>query len=223
MQSFDLFSEKLMRDSRMDSRAALSKEADHLERSEKKEGAKGMVQLDRQTLTSHDKAGLTCAGLIAGSPLMLLGLTFAVCDQMDFLRHNDRLKILQEQEMRALALHNALALRQACEKSKIARVPDIKDANGLMPFDVTDPEAALKKKRKPSLERARMILAGTERSTLRSVFYTEKNSREAKKLLKLKEFVQKQIELMSRRQDYHAVCKLSSQLELLDKALKRLG
>lgn len=224
MGSFDLFSEKAARDSGFDSNVtkAFLKESDDLE---KREHAKHpLLSSQRQTLNTNDKMGLACAGLVVGSPLLLLGLggTFAFCDQMDFNREQRELKLVQQRNFNRLAYQHAAV---NAEREKLSRIPELRPGEIIMP--VTTNEFTGENKRPEKLggqlgtRLDQMLFSDNRRN--RRIFFQGKNWLEAHKLLKLKTILEDQIKLLSQKQDYHTVCKLSSELELLDKALKRLG
>jgi hypothetical protein len=226
MGSFDLFSEKAARDSGFDSNVtkAFLKESDDLE---KREYAKHpLLHGQRQTLNTNDKMGLACAGLIVGSPLFLLGLggTFAFCDQMDFNEQQKQLGLVKQRNFNRLAYQHAAI---NAEREKLSRIPEFKPGEIILPVNN---EIASDKNRKPEKLGGKIggqigldqVLFSDNRRNNRMVF-RGKNWLEAHKLLKLKTILEDQIKILSQKQDYHTVCKLSSELELLDKALKRLG
>lgn len=218
MGSFDLFSEKAARDSGFDSNVtkAFLKESDDLE---KREHAKHpLMHGQRQTLSTDDKMGLTYAGLIVGSPLFFLGLvgTSAFCDQMDFNQQQKQLGIVKQRDFNRLAYQHAAI---NAERDKSSRIPELRPGEIIMPVNN---EIVSGKNRKPEKLGLDQVLF-SDNSRNRRIVFRGKNWLEAHKLSKLKTILEDQIKILSQKQDYHTVCKLSSELELLDKALKRLG
>jgi hypothetical protein len=226
MRSFDLYSEKALRESSLDRNVSksFSKEASDLDKSGKlKELAVGLP-LSKETLSASDKTGLSCASFIIGSPFLMIGLggALAMCDEMDFKQRNKDLKALQEQSDRRLGLTAAAALAAGQIKGdKTFTAMDIRNTLPIIPVEVTEPDLAKKKKRKPADNQ--VTFSDSRDFWKRPFMVMTGNWMEANKLLKLKKLLADQIKRLSRRQDYHTVCKLAAELELLDKQLSKLG
>ncbi|MBX9879762.1 MAG: hypothetical protein K2Y22_14995 [Candidatus Obscuribacterales bacterium] len=206
----DVYSESAIRESGFDSRTSrtLSKEASELD-----EEARKYLE---PTLNSQDKLAMTAAAFIAGSPLGFLGLgmTFFFCDEMDNRRREEYMRNMSFNDHQQFAF-NAIAFRAA--------LADAKAKASAIPIELTGADRLVSiKPRKLTLVKDNVVNIDTRRGN-RPYFAPSKNLREANKLIKRKEFLADQIKRLSQTQNYHAVCRLASEVELLDKAIKRLG
>lgn len=209
----DIFSESQIRESGFDSRTSrtLSREASELD-----EEARKYLE---PTLNSQDKLSLTAAAFMAGSPLGFfgLGMTFFFCEEMDHRRRAEYLlnKGFNDHQQAAF---NAIAFRAA-----LIDANDRKTKTNVIPFELTGVDRIRNPKpRKRAGEKENLGHVDTRRG-MRPYFAPSKNLQEATKLIKRKEFLADQIKKLSQMQNYHAVCRLASEVELLDKAIKRLG
>jgi hypothetical protein len=209
----DVYSESAIRESGFDSRTSrtLSREASQLD-----EEARKYLE---PTLNSQDKLAMTAAAFMAGSPLGFLGLgiTFFFCDEMDHRRREEYLRNMSFNDHQQFAF-NAIAFRAA-----LAEANDLKAKTNVIPIELAVPEKLrTTKSRKPLTGKDNVVQMDTRRGG-RPYFAPSKNLQEATKLIKRKEFLADQIKRLSQSQNYHAVCRLASEVELLDKAIKRLG
>lgn len=209
----DVYSESAIRESGFDSRTSrtLSREASELD-----EDARKYLE---PTLNSQDKLAMTAAAFMAGSPLGFLGLgmTFFFCDEMDNRRREEYMRNMSFNDHQQAAF-NAIAFRAA-----LADANDRKTKASAVPIALTgvDHIRGIKPRKLPSVK-DNVVNIYTRRGN-RPYFAPSKNLQEANKLIKRKEFLADQIKRLSQAQNYHAVCRLSSEVELLDKAIKRLG
>lgn len=210
----DIYSESTLRESGFDSRTSrtLSREAAELD--------KETQQLLEPTLNSQDKLSMTMAAFMAGSPLMFLGLgaTFFFCDEMDHRRRAEYLRNVSFNDHQQAAF-NAIAFRAA-----LAEADDRKTNVAVIPIALTGAERIIKTKSAKRFNAGKDKVANIDsRRGGRPYFAPSKNLQEATRLIKRKEFLADQIKRLSQMQNYHAVCRLASEVELLDKAIKRLG
>ncbi len=209
----DVYSESAIRESGFDSRTSrtLSKEASELD-----EEARKYLE---PTLNSQDKLAMTAAAFMAGSPLGFLGLgmTFFFCDEMDNRRREEYMRNMSFNDHQQFAF-NAIAFRAA-----LADANDRKAKASVIPIELTGADHIRGvKPRKLTSVKDNVVNIDTRRGN-RPYFAPSKNLREANKLIKRKEFLADQIKRLSQSQNYHAVCRLAAEVELLDKAIKRLG
>lgn len=214
MKSMDVFSERMMRESGFDARTSrtLSREATDLD----KESQLLPPEL-QPTLNSQDKLAMTAAAFMAGSPLMFLGLgaTFFFCDEMDHQRKEEYLRNMSFNDHQQFAF-NAIAFRAAlAERNKLRQ--------STIPVELTAADKITDVKLgKPAKRDGKVISLDTRRGK-RPYFAPNKSWQEAKRLIKRKEYIADQIKRFSQMQNYSLVCKLASEVELLDKAIRRLG
>jgi len=215
MKSMDVFSERMMRESGFDARASrtLSREATDLD----KESQLLSPEL-QPTLNSQDKLAMTAAAFMAGSPLMFLGLgaTFFFCDEMDHRRREEYLRNMSFNDHQQFAF-NAIAFRAALAERNNLRQSTI-------PVELTavDKIKDVKLGKRAKSNKDNVVSLDTRRGK-RPYFAPNKNWQEANRLIKRKEYIADQIKRFSQMQNYHLVCKLASEVELLDKAIRRLG
>ncbi len=209
MRPLDLFIEKQVCDRSVDAGAgrALSREVDDLCL---KQG------LDRkQTLTGQDKLGLTAAGILVGSPLMLLGLgaTFAMFDDMDFRRG---LRDREGLDPRRNQLRKGIEKETDKDKFKVLK-PEI--SLSLLAMNLESGKSIKdKQKKRPRADQAVFTDSRKNKSLLASQDWLKVN-----KLAKRKQFLLEEIERVNKGQQLSLVSNLLTQIEILDKTLKRLG
>lgn len=211
MRPLDLYIEKQACDRSIDAQSsrALSREVNDLSRAES--------LAHRQSLNLKDKSALASAGILIGSPLLLIGLgaTFAACDEMDF-RRRDRLFNDEKSNAGGRLLRKA----QSCEPGLDATA--VTEARAPLALMLTD-ISGLRKRRGGSARPGEGIFAA-ERKLSRSFVVPGKSFSEVDKLIKRKQFLKDQMErLHGKGNQLGAVGRLMSQLEHLDKLLKRMG
>jgi hypothetical protein len=211
MRPLDLFIEKQACDRSMDAGAsrALSREVDDLCQ---KEG------LDRkQILSGQDKLGLTAAGLLVGSPFMLfgLGVTFAMFDEMDFRRD---LRAREE----LLARRNPLRKGDDDDETKKDKLKPFKPeiSASLLAMDLQSGKTLRDKQvKRPKSDQA--VFSDSKRN--KPFLSASHDWLKVNKLAKRKQFLLEEIERVNKGQQLSLVSNLLTQIEVLDKALKRLG
>ncbi|HEY9868175.1 MAG TPA: hypothetical protein V6D08_03125 [Candidatus Obscuribacterales bacterium] len=210
MRPLDLFIEKQATDGAVDMGAsrAFSREANELLL---QEGAGR-----EQTLTARDKLALTTASMIVGSPFVLFGLgaTFALFDELDFRRElrergalNPQTNVLRKSL--DLKLEKDKAQEFSPEASLALLAMDLEGARG-------------RKGRKARRPRPDQALFSDSRMN-RQFLAPSRTWQEVSKLAKRKQFLLDEIERVNKGQQLSLVSNLLSQIERLDKALKRLG
>ncbi len=209
----DIFSESQIRESGFDSRTSrtLSREASELD-----EEARKYLE---PTLNSQDKLSMTAVAFMAGSPLGFLGLgmTFFFCEEMDHRRRAEYLlnKGFNDHQQAAF---NAIAFRAA-----LIDANDRKQAT-VIPIEITGADRLRSTKSGKRFDASKDKVVHMDfRRGRRPYFAPSKNLQEVNRLIKRKDFLADQIKRLSQMQNYHAVCKLTAEVELLDKAIKRLG
>ena len=213
MRPLDVFMEKQLCDRTVDSSAnrAMSREVNDLCRKER--------ALPPQTLNLKDKATLASAGLLIGSPLMLFGLgaTFAFCDDMDYRQRIKGLDGLDPNRERVSLRKGA----QAAEPADGLKAMEAK----LTPLALLSLD--LGQKRRPSAKKSRWDMhernSGSNRPNDRQFLASSSSWLEASKLVKKKQFLLDSIERVNKGNQLSTVSRLLSQIEVLDKALKRMG
>jgi len=212
MRAMDLFMEKQAIDRSQDtgSSRALSREVNDLCRMD--------ARTQRHTLDMKDKAALASAGILVGCPLVLLGLgaSFAVSDEMDFRRREKELAG-QGQGDGKQALKQA-ALR--ADELDAARALEGKMPLAVTVMDLTNLKRPGKKKGRREIDTKNAMLDGRQE---RSHVSLSRSWLEASKLVKRKQFLLDQIERVNKGNSLSAVSNLLSQIERLDKALKKMG
>jgi hypothetical protein len=231
MRSFDLFSEKVLKDNSSDvaSSKKLSQEAGKLE-----EGNPGGIK----DLTTSDKTALASVSLWVGIPFLtcLLGTTISIFENKGLGQKDKNKDIDPRQAGLALVAADSLAKkRKLGARESLGLKENIIDLKPMIDWSsVEDVRKKSKKNRKGkfnTIESASLSVDGTKSgdSTLanekvQGKFMDRRRTQmEVDKLLKRRQFLKDQMERLCRREEYAAVCKLASEIEKLDKSLSRLG
>lgn len=169
-----------------------------------------------QTLTTRDKLALTTASMIVGSPFVLFGLgaTFALFDELDVKRELNECAALNPQTN---VLRKSVDLKLEKDKSQEFS-PEASLA--LLAMDLEN--ARDRKGKKAPRPRPDQALFSDSRRN-RQFLAPGRTWQEAGKLARRKQFLLDEIERVNRGQQLCLVSNLLSQIERLDKALKRLG
>ena len=173
--------------------------------------------LDRkQTLSGRDKLGLTAAGLLVGSPFMLLGLgaTFALFDEMDFRRE---LRDREELTRRLNPLRKGDEDETKKEKVKTLK-PEI--SLSLLAMELESGKT-LKEKQNRRAKSDQAVFSDSKRN--RPFLSASRDWLKVDKLAKRKQFLLEEIERVNKGQKLSLVSNLLTQIEVLDRTLKRLG
>lgn len=220
MKAFDGFLDKGSRDGGFDLLAVrpLSREVDTSMRFQ-------IGERQRVTVASNYFA-MAC-------PIMPLGLlgAFMLLEKLGGMYEPDpdRLEALQTQRERG-ELTNALyiaAMKKKLETDK--KLDGLLDGSGLQCSRPVDAILGLGDKRpgaKPPKKEVSLMLEGKRSEQINGPRLLNRAQRqpEVGKLVKAKMLLQSHLEEMAEEQsDYGAICRVSARLELLDKALKKLG
>jgi len=217
MKSLDLFMEKQCSDRRFSvltsstGGRSLSREITDLDIKER---------IGRhQTLSTSDKMMMGCASMALGSPFMLLGLgtAMAFMDDIDWRNQQEELRRLDQEFGADPKRFSKLQLLSELERRK--RLNGDKKISSI-PLDIVPRRRKAKKGRGGSDFSASR---DGERNFLRPYFSSGKNWLEASRILKRKQFLEDQIQKHQGQLDYPTACRISSKIELLNKALKQLG
>jgi hypothetical protein len=236
MRSFDLFSEKVLKDNSSDiaSSKKLSQEAGKLE-----EGNPGGMK----DLTSADKSALASVSLWVGIPFLtcLLGTTISMFENKAFGKKDKDKEIDPRQAGMALVAADSLAKKKKLSnRESLGLRENIIDLKPMVDWSsVEDVRKKARKNRKgkfSTLEntaRDNTITLGDDTKSgdntlaggkVQGKFMDRRRTQmEVDKLLKRRQFLKDQMERLCQREEYAAVCKLASEIEKLDKSLSRLG
>lgn len=151
-------------------------------------------------------------------PTFLLG-AFMLLDKLDGMYDKQTIKthdFVRQQQANSQALYIA-AMREKMElENKKNGLASSRPIDGL-------PQAGTDKAKKPKKKSVEILLGGKPSERLNGPVLLSKEQREAKKIVKTKMALEAHLEKMNREQDFAGVCKVSAQIDLLDKALKKLG
>jgi len=207
-KALDGFLEKPVKDSGFDflTSRALSREIDTALRSH-------FEQKQRMSVATNYFA-LACPIM----PTFLLG-AFMLLDKLDNMYDPQTIKaheFVREQQANSQAMYIA-AMRQKMEAEK--------SKGGLAcsrPLEGLPPVGADKMKA-PKKKSAEILPQGKSSERLSGPVLLSKAQTDAHKIVKKKMALEAHLDKMNKEQDFAGVCKVSSQIELLDKALKKLG
>jgi len=171
----------------------------------------------KQILSGQDKLGLTAAGILVGSPFMLFGLgaTFAVFDELDFRRE---LKARDD----LLARRNPLRKGDEDDETKKDKVRPLKPEISLSLLAMDLEAGKTLRDKKPKRQRSDQAVFSDSKKN-RQFLSASRDWLKVDKLAKRKQFLLDEIERVNKGQQLSLVSKLLSQIELLDRTLKRLG
>lgn len=225
-QSLDLFSEKRLTDNGLDKQAsaALDREYDDIAM-DGRDCQKERFESKSSGLSMKDKTSIASVSILLGSHFLLFAL--AAINTFDS-RKNKMLTAEQENSLRGIAMARMLKGKenQALNSSdKITKI-SIKTEQDIKP---NDKPIKKKRRKKGSLEQSdnssNQVVFSDHKDNMSKLF--PKNGKfswlEASKLIQRREFLKTHIERLNGKADYHHIVKLTSEMELLDKALKKMG
>lgn len=213
MRALDLFVERQVIDRSIDCQAktTLSREANEA-------NCRDHLVLG-SGFTPQDKVAIASASIMLGSPFLLFGLgtTFAIIDECDFQRQNRQMKTGWLGGARPFGARKAITSSDELEKT---RSLELTIPMKLVSSDVST--QSTRKSKKPlsrfgdapqiGIKGVNKLFAPPAKSWL-----------EASKLVKRKQTLLDQMERINHGQNFSAVSRLLSQIEVLDKALKQMG
>lgn len=214
MKPMDIFVEKQARDRSYDSAnsRSLSREVNNICRRERLDQSK--------TLTTKDKMSLASASIMLGSPFFLfsLGTTFAVVDEYDRMV-NDKMGQAKNQKRTAGIIQDAEVADQ-CEKKVLVAA-----ASGpmLMSLDFVGKVTQTKQQDGRCQRKDQAVFSDSSRNTISNFLAGDQSWLTARKLLKQKFLLMDQVEKVNGHAEFSLVAGLIAQIEILDKALKKLG
>lgn len=206
----DLFMERQVRDGGNDvaTSRALSREINDLERNR--------LSAASSTMNARDRVSFASASLVLGPQFMIFGLGAALMEEFSAIKQEKQLMELQRQQ-------RGLKFRRPGEKSEdeqLKTLPDFKSSLAGLGADMFGQRITGKrltpkdKDQKLGFEKFR---------NMRPYLSVGKDWLDVRRLVKRKQFLLDQLERMNNRGHLSAVSALLAKVELLDKALKRLG
>jgi len=216
MRALDLFVERQACDRSIDSRASrsLSREVNDISMRERLEQAK--------TLSTHDKLSLASASLALGSPFFLLGMgaTFAIFDECDARRQREIMHGSGHGHKRPLNASEDMSMVKPLAASGMK---EIAAGATFLSLDLSAGRFLPDRKGIGPKRRDQAVFSD-RRQRANGRFLVEGSGwLKAGQLLKQKFFLMGAVEKSSGREPFSLIAGLIAQIEILDKALKRLG
>ncbi len=184
-------------------------------------------QLDlRYRFSDRGKPGMTVASnyFALACPIMPIGLlgAFLFLDKLDSLYESSRLTHEDVDSRRRADLTQAMYVAAMREKLEIEKKK--KGLAEAAPLQADAPKAGVEGKMVRKRKEPQTISTGKASDGFNgALFFGRGNQKEVGKAVRQKMLLEEHLDKMNQQQDYGAVCRLSSRIELLDKALKRMG
>lgn len=209
MGSFDLFTERVLRDKfDENSSRAFSKEATSLD----------LIKLhQKHSQSGRDKVNFATASLVLGSPFMILGLGISLFDEIGAIKAGRKLSEIQDTRRRLSSIQKGeneldLQMRRGNRETRLSSVVSFSDL-----------DQKIARRIRLSDKKKDQAIFADKRRNVRPFLTIGKNWLETSRLLKRKQFLQDQIERLNNGKNCNLVSSLFAKLELLNKALKMLG
>lgn len=215
MGPFDLFSEKQLSDRMND---ASSRE---FLKDSNSGNSPSKAQIAHAEI-SRDKVSMATASLVLGSPFMMFGLGVAFMEELGLIKSSKQFQALQSERRRLFTPRQSfeIAEQKITSKNFIRRGAEM-SLGVMFTLDEIEQRAA-RGRRARTGDRTQAVFSDMSRN--RTVFLSpERGWLKASKLVKEKESLKNQLEKLNNGQNFNLITRLAAKIELLDKALKKLG
>lgn len=180
----------------------------------------------RYRITDSRKPGVAVASnyFALACPILPIGLlaAFMFLDKLDSLYEGNRFAHEDLESRRRADLTRAMYVSAMREKLEIEKKK--KGLGDPPPLQSEPPKAGAEvKAARKRKEQQTMVSSKSDEGFKGQMFFGRGNQGEVGRAVKQKMRLEEHLEKVNKEQDYSAVCRLSSRIELLDKALKRMG
>jgi len=177
--------------------------------------------VEQKTHVGRDKVSMATASLVLGSPFMMFGLGVALFEEFGAIKAGKQLQALQAQRQRLFAPIKGAEIVEQKSIMGFGRQAHRMPLSTLFNLDEIERRATRGSKVRPD---AGVQLVFTDAHRNRAAFLSSgRRWVEASKLVKQKQSLKDQLEKLNNGRNFGLITKLASKIELLDKALKKLG